>query len=77
MTVREATLKAYNDMPDEFHILQLCKKVKVIIGRQHLMDGSITRRLRELREDGVIRYDVVETRHSIYQKNGQLNLFSR
>lgn len=75
MTVKDATRTAFDQMPDTFHILQLCRKVKAITGRDNLMDGTITRKLRELREDHAIRYEVVEKAHSMYSKNGQLNLF--
>lgn len=75
MTVKQATKTAFNEMPDTFHILQLCRKVKAITGRPELMDGTITRKLRELREDEQIRYQVTEKAHSIYTNNGQLNMF--
>ena len=77
MTVRQATLQAFNEMPDEFHILMLCRKVKGLLHRPNLMDGSITRRLRELREDGTIRYKITNGYRAIYTKNDQLNLFRK
>jgi hypothetical protein len=75
MTVKEATHKAFIDMPDLFHVLMLCRKVKQITGRQHLMDGTITRKLRELRSDGTIRYELTDKSRSIYSKNGQTNIY--
>ena len=75
MTVKEATKIAFSQMPDTFHILQLCRKVKAITHRPDLMDGTITRKLRELREDHTIRYEVVEKQTSLYAKNGQMNIF--
>lgn len=74
MTVKEATLQAFNEMPEEFHILQLCRKVKNITHRPNLMDGTITRKLRELREDGQITYEVSDRSKSFYLKNFQLQL---
>lgn len=76
MTVREATKKAFDQMPETFHILQLCRKVKDITHRPNLMDGTITRKLRELREDEQIKYEVVQKAQSLYSKNGQLNMFT-
>lgn len=74
MTVKEATYQAFNDMPEEFHILQLCRKVKGITHRPNLMDGTITRKLRELREEEKIRYRITNKARSFYCKNDQFIL---
>lgn len=77
MTVKDATKQAFILMPDTFHILQLCRKVKAICNRPDLMDGTITRKMRELREKKHIRYEVVEKQHGLYAKNGQLDIFKQ
>ena len=77
MTVKQAVAIAFAEMNGEFHILELCQKVKRITGRPHLMDGTITRKLRELKQDGQIKYELSDRRKSFYKKTGQLSLFTR
>jgi len=74
MTVKEATKTAFDQMPETFHILMLCRKVKGLTHRSNLMDGTITRKLRQLREDSIIKYEVVQKNKSLYCKNGQLTI---
>lgn len=76
ITVKKAVEMAFKEMPVEFHILQLCRKVKSITSRPYLMDGTITRKMRELKEEGAIRYDVSNRRKSFYVKDGQHQIFS-
>lgn len=57
MTVRLAVLKAFNDMPINFHINTLINKVREYTNRHMLTDSTISRRLRELRNDSEINYD--------------------
>ena len=57
MTVKQATKQVYFNLPKEFHVLELVRGVKVTTGRPHLMDGTILRKLRELRSDGVLDYE--------------------
>lgn len=66
-TVRKAVLKAYNQMPDRFGALTLCLTVRSILNRM-TMDGTILRRLRELRDDKTLDYIVIDKVNSIYQK---------
>lgn len=77
MTVRQATYEAYKAMAPEFSILNLIRRVRELTERPALTDGSITRRLRELREDSIIDYVVTDSQRAIYQKklmNSQLSL---
>jgi len=63
-TVLAATLLAYNQIQgEEFHVLALVTRVRSICERDNLMDGTITKRLRELREDGVIDYEYVNMKY--------------
>jgi hypothetical protein len=76
MTVRQAVLKAFNDMPINFHINTLIKKVRQYTNRPMLTDGTISRRLRELRNDFEINYDY-KSSDFIYNKikiNNQLSI---
>jgi len=51
MTIREATKRAYKTMPEDFYVWNLLVETKMLAGRPFLTDGTILRRLRELRED--------------------------
>tara|TARA_R110002167_G_scaffold81296_6_gene222720 strand:+ start:7660 stop:7899 length:240 start_codon:yes stop_codon:yes gene_type:complete len=66
-TVRGATKKAYEEMPVKFSALTLCLTVRKNL-KKMTMDGSILRRLRELRADGVCTYRVVDPANAIYSK---------
>jgi len=75
MTVKQAVLIAFREMHTEFHILQLCRRVKIIINRPNLMDGTITRKMRELKVEGTIKYEVSNKKKSFYTKDGQMTIF--
>ena len=68
MTVREATDIAFSEMDIEFSILELTKRVRNLTERPALMDGTITRAVRKLRENGDINYSIVDQHKAIYQK---------
>lgn len=67
MPIKSAVLKAYNDMPKRFSALTLCLHTRSILNKM-TMDGSILRRLRELRESGECPYKVIDTINGIYEK---------
>ena len=69
VTVYEATRLAFNQQRDIFSILDLVRSVRRITGREYLMDGTILRRLRELREDGRIAYTIFDNATGKYKKN--------
>lgn len=66
-TVKKAVVEAYAQMPNRFSALTLCLTVRRILNRM-TMDGTILRRLRELREDGDCPYRVSDPVNSIYTK---------
>lgn len=69
VSVYDATRLGFNQMRDEtFPILELVNRVRSITGREYLMDGTILRRLRELREDGLIDYEVADKLKAKYRK---------
>ena len=49
-----------------FLIIDLLNDVRNKIDRQHIFDGSILRKLRELREENIIDYSVLDKTKSIY-----------
>ena len=64
-----ATFIAYNEIPrQEFHGNDLVRRVRILTERPELYDGSITKRLRELRHDGRLNYDVIDNAKSLYRK---------
>lgn len=67
MPIRAAVEKAFNQMPLQFSALTLCLHTRGILQKM-TMDGSILRRLRELREDGICPYTVVDKVNAIYKK---------
>ena len=66
--IQEATRLAFNQQRDIFHVLDLVRSVRRITGREYLMDGTILRRLRELREDGKIAYTIFDNATGKYKK---------
>lgn len=68
VTVYDATRLAFNQQKQFFPVMDLIRAVRAITGREHLMDGTILRRLRELREDGFINYEVFDTQKAKYKK---------
>jgi len=67
MTIREATKAAFQMMPEKFNVWNLLIEVKKIVGRPFLTDGTILRRLRELREDNPF-VDYEANQDGIYTK---------
>lgn len=69
-SVREATRMAFSNMPEVFSVLSLVNQAKMIMGRPYCMDGTILRRLRELRDEepGVFNYQVIDSETGKYQK---------
>ena len=68
-TVYESTWLAYNLISGpSFPVHSLVNRVRSICERPALMDGTILRRLREVREDGRINYEVEDNQRSIYRK---------
>ena len=51
ITTRQACRMAFVMMPDRFSPLRYCNRVRNIMHPEFPMDGTILRRLRELRED--------------------------
>jgi hypothetical protein len=69
-SVREATELAFKKMDNKFHSIRLCQAVREITARPFLMDGTILRRLREMREDNPyeFNYTVINSNDGIYKK---------
>lgn len=46
ISVRQATENVFEQMPETFQAITLCRRVRTVTGRFELMDGTILRRLR-------------------------------
>lgn len=70
-TVKEATRIAFERMDRKFHSIRLCQAVREITARPFLMDGTILRRLRELREKEPEKYNylVIDSDQGVYKKD--------
>ena len=69
MSILETTLFVYeNHMDEHFYVADLVRFVRKEIGRPYLMDGTVTRRLRELKGQGRINYKVLDSRKAFYKK---------
>jgi len=66
-TIKKVTQEVYEKMPKQFSAPLLCRKVRVKLNRP-TMDGTILRRLRELRADGITPYKIFDNQKSIYEK---------
>ena len=67
-TVKKGVQVVFENYRERFSLLELISSVRTILGRPSLTDGTITRRLRELRDEGTCCYKVIDTHKSIYQK---------
>ena len=68
MSVSKATLKAFEESEQVIYAPLFCSKVKQILGRPMCMDGTILRKLRELRAKGLVNYVCKNNEASIYRK---------
>ncbi len=70
LTVKEAVAIAFRRMDNKFNSIRLCQAVRELTGRAFLMDGTILRRLRELRDESPeeFNYRVENSEKSIYMK---------
>jgi hypothetical protein len=70
LSIRKATEQVFAEMPETFHAIFFCARVKVRTGRAALMDGTILRRLRKARNENSekFNYRCIDNEKSIYQK---------
>lgn len=76
ISVKDATRLAYHQMDPRFHGIRLCQAVRQLTGRAFLMDSTILRRLRELRDEDPqnFNYRVIDNEYSIYKKHLKINV---
>lgn len=76
ITEKDCTLIAFHDCCESFTVMTLVNFAQSLFmeaRQEHVMDGTILRRLRELREDDIINYKMVMTDHFIYGKVRSVN----
>ena len=67
--IKQATLQAFQSLPDEFRGFQLARVVKIITRRKHLYEDSCFRKLRVLKAEGKLNYELAGPREeSLYKK---------
>lgn len=55
-TVKQATALAFDSQPERFHAINLVQMARALMARPMCFDGTILRRLRELRDENPTRY---------------------
>jgi len=68
ISVKDATFQIWSESPSIIHMVIFYLNVRRLTTRPALPDGTISRRLRELRADGKVNYKVINPELSIYQK---------
>jgi len=68
MTVAEAVKIAFSEMGKEFSILTLVHRTRELLDRPSLMDGTVTKELRNARKGTELDYEVIDQHKAIYKK---------
>ena len=68
MSVQKSVFKAFNMMPETFYTSKLIEAVRIDINRPYVYDGTVLRKLRTLRSNGVLNYKCIDIKKSIYKK---------
>ena len=62
ITIKQAVLIVYDQMPDKFYISTMVQPVRTLVGdHRKPYDSSIARKLRILNQRGIIRYTASNT----------------
>ena len=67
-TVRPITEIIYREMPNEFNGVDLFRRVASALERDDIYADTVFRRMRELKERGVINFECLNDSKSIYKK---------
>jgi hypothetical protein len=67
-TVRPITEIMYRDMPDKFYGVDLFRRVASALEHDDIYADTVFRRMRELKERGVINFECLNDSKSIYKK---------
>ena len=67
-SIRAAAQRSFNDMPDSFSGLYFTRVARMYCGRKFAFEDTFFRRLRELRQEGILNYKCTDTINSCYVK---------
>jgi len=69
-TIKKSVGIVFGKMPKIFGASSLISQVKVVSGRENVFDGTVLRKLRELRTDvdSGVNYEVIDNHKAIYKK---------
>jgi len=67
-SIKKSTLKAYTELPEKFKVMDIINLTRKYYGK-YVMDGTVLRRLRELREDFILDYCYVNNSYVKIRKN--------
>lgn len=68
MTIKKIVKEVYDLLPAKFNLYDIIAGVKKYPGRKYTLDSTITRLLRELRDDKEIHYKILNKRLGAYKK---------
>ena len=69
MVIKKAVKLSYDRLPAQFHIWELIKMVRIMTGREWVTDGTILRKLRELRNNNIINYEYIHKNFKYKKKD--------
>ena len=68
-TIKKAVLQEFSLLPENFRGHDLIKVVKLITGRKYVYGDSVLRKLRVLRSEGKVNYELAGAKdESLYHK---------
>ena len=68
-TVKQSVLLAFNSLPDTFRGNDIHRQVKILTGRKYVHIDSSLRKLRKLKSEGKVNYELAaEKCESLYHK---------
>jgi len=68
-TIKAAVLQEFKMLPDNFRGHDLIKTVKIVTGRKYVYGDSVLRKLRVLKAEGKVNYELADAKcESLYKK---------
>jgi hypothetical protein len=68
LSVRSAVIRLYPDLPRRFSMMKLHVMVCREIRRPYLFLDTTRRKIMEIREEGLINFENIDKKRSLYQK---------
>ena len=68
-TIKQAVLQEFKMLPDKFRGHELIRVIKLVTGRKYVYGDSILRKLRVLKAEGRLNYELAAAKEeSLYMK---------